>query len=85
MHHPDSQKEKPDEKSIFTLCHHAGWHGLQLEQWVSFTDEAMKDTSAYIDMLVHPLVVGHGQPLFVSLATKAPFACWQAKPTPMVW
>ena len=37
--------------------------------WRSFLEHDLWDG---IDMLVHPLVIGHGQPLFVSLPTKAP-------------
>jgi dihydrofolate reductase len=37
--------------------------------WRSFLEHDLWDG---IDMLVHPLVIGHGKPLFVSLPTKAP-------------
>jgi dihydrofolate reductase len=37
--------------------------------WRSFLEHDLWDG---IDMLVHPLVIGQGQPLFVSLPTKAP-------------
>jgi riboflavin biosynthesis pyrimidine reductase len=37
--------------------------------WRSFLEHDLWDG---IDMLVHPLVIGHDKPLFVSLPTKAP-------------
>lgn len=37
--------------------------------WRSFLEHDLWDG---IDMLVHPLVIGHGKPLFASLPTKAP-------------
>ena len=37
--------------------------------WRSFLEHDLWDG---IDMLVHPLVIGHGKPLFVSLPTQAP-------------
>jgi dihydrofolate reductase len=37
--------------------------------WRSFLEHDLWDG---IDMLVHPLVIGHGKPLFVSLPTKTP-------------
>jgi riboflavin biosynthesis pyrimidine reductase len=47
--------------------------------WRSFLEHDLWDG---IDMLVHPLVIGHGKPLFVSLPTKA---LLQAKPTTTAW
>lgn len=37
--------------------------------WRSFLEHDLWDG---IDMLIHPLVIGHGKPLFVSIPTKAP-------------
>lgn len=39
--------------------------------WRSFLENDLWDG---IDMLVHPLVIGNGKPLFASMAVKAPFA-----------
>lgn len=44
--------------------------------WRSFLEHGLWDG---IDMLVHPLVIGHGKPLFVSLPTKAPLHLVESK------
>lgn len=44
--------------------------------WRSFLEHDVWDG---IDMLVHPLVIGHGKPLFVSIPTKAPLRFVESK------
>ena len=44
--------------------------------WRSFLENDLWDG---IDMLVHPLVIGHGKPLFASMSTKAPLRLVESK------
>ena len=44
--------------------------------WRSFLENDLWDG---IDMLVHPLVIGNGKPLFVSIPTKAPLRLVESK------
>jgi len=56
-----------------------------VEQWISFTDEALRDASAWHDtvdviiMLVHPLVIGNGTLLFDSMSIKVPLRRVESK------
>jgi dihydrofolate reductase len=45
--------------------------------WRSFLENDLWDG---IDMLVHPLVIGNGKPLFASMSSKAPLRLVESKP-----